>query len=334
MSKNIKSKTVKGEKFDAGKVVVNAIIEGLRNGEAMWVKPWVNGIAPENAVTHDAYRGVNAFVLNYICKVYKYDVARFLTFKQCKDLGGHVKKGERSHMVVWNSPYHPILKDKDGNVVKDENGKPKHDPKKTIFLMRYFNVFNVAQCEGLPAKFYEVKTFAHNTVAEAEEIVNGFKDKPEIFYEGCSAYYRLNDDTVHVPKMKFFPKVDEFYSTLFHELAHSTGAAKRCKRDMSGDFGDDSYSFEELVAEISAAILCNKCGIEKTLKNSTAYISGWLKAFTTDKNLSEKRVLSAFSKAEYAVNYILGKKRVADKGGAKVAADVKTDREGEMKKAA
>ena len=117
------------------------------------------------------------------------------------------------------------------------------------------------------------------------------------------AFYSPSEDSVTVPAMEQYDIVEEYYSTLFHETTHSTGHASRLNRDMTGHFGSDSYSKEELVAELGAAFLVQKCGMDsaKAFKNSVAYIQSWSKKFKEDKKL----IVSAASKAEKAVKFIL-----------------------------
>ena len=103
-----------------------------------------------------------------------------------------------------------------------------------------------------------------------------------------------------------YKAINEYYSTTFHELTHSTGHKNRLNRLQTGAvaaFGGEEYSKEELVAEIGSASLMNMLGIEttKTFRNSAAYIQSWLKVLKNDN----KFIVSAASKAEKAVNYIL-----------------------------
>lgn len=125
-----------------------------------------------------------------------------------------------------------------------------------------------------------------------------------------SAYYRPSTDTVVIPEIGQFAEIAEYYSTLFHELTHSTGHKTRLNRlTATAHFGNEEYSKEELVAEIGAATLVNIAGIEtsKSFNNSAAYIEGWSRALRENK----KMIVEASSKANKAVNYILGKKEEA-----------------------
>ena len=132
-------------------------------------------------------------------------------------------------------------------------------------------------------------------------------DRPAVEDKEARAYYRPAIDLVNVPAIRYFESGEEYYSTLFHELAHSTGHAKRLNREGVNEvaaFGTAIYSKEELIAEMSAAYLCASCGIEqKTLNNSAAYIGGWLRKLKDDKRL----VVFAAAAAQKAADFILAR---------------------------
>lgn len=166
-------------------------------------------------------------------------------------------------------------------------------------------MFEVSQCEGIERK-WEQKT--ENTVtenADAEAVVNRYKLKSgvEIRHGGSEAYYSPTFDHIVIPEMSQFISESEYYGTEFHEMVHSTGHESRLHRDFNGGFGSQSYSKEELVAEIGASALCTKLGIatEDSQQNSAAYVAGWLKKLRNDKTL----VMWAAGKAEKAVEYIM-----------------------------
>lgn len=313
MAKAVKKSGGKGkaERFNVARFVFDKIVEGLKNGEVMWHKPWVERQLPQNAVTKRPYHGFNAFFLNFISQTQGYKTSRYLTFNQCKALGGHVRKGEHSAMVVWADMLHPYKRDENGEIVKGEDGKSLRDMKKVFFCDRYFSVFNIDQCEGLPDRLFEVESFATEPIEEAAKIVKGYKGCPPIRegYDHCA--YVPSRDRIEMPFINQFERADEYYSALFHEMIHSTGAKKRLDRDLSGIMGTPSYAFEELVAEIGAAILCNSCGITTTIENTTAYCQSWLKRIE-EGEISDKKMLAAFNRAWKAANHILG---VKEKGG-------------------
>jgi antirestriction protein ArdC len=221
-----------------------------------------------------------------------YSDQRWLTFRQAAQLGGNVRRGERSSLVVfWKQ--HQVTDERDGEEVT-----------RTIPLLRYFNLFNVAQCDGLnlapvPANHIE-------PIEAAMAIVDGMPNPPRITHDGGDrAYYVPATDSIHLPAMSAFDGAGEFYSTAFHELTHSTGHKSRLNReslDTPAPFGSPIYSREELVAEFGAAFLSAQAGIDNTIENSAAYIDGWSRALRADKRL----VITAASQGQKAADYVLG----------------------------
>ena len=279
-------------------IITDRIVSQLEAGTAAWHKPW-NGTQfhPRNLVSNRVYRGINPFLLA-CCK---YESPYWLTFKQAKQLGGSVKKGEKSMPVVfwkWNE------------VEDAENGKPKQVP-----ILRYYNVFNLAQCE-LPEEkqppALEVETHEFSPIDACESLVREMPKAPAIKHDTVSACYRPSIDEVHMPPAERFENPAEYYSTLFHELTHATGHESRLHREgicEVAQFGSRTYSKEELIAEMGAAFLCGHCGIEDTtLDNSAAYIQGWLKKLRGDSRL----VVHAAAAAQKAADFILGRNQNPD----------------------
>ena len=175
-------------------------------------------------------------------------------------------------------------------------------------MLRYYNVFHISQVDGvepLTLPFAEVEP-----IEAADKIITEYVEREHITFEECAsneAFYSPSNDRVVVPMKEQYENINEYYSTTFHELTHSTGHKSRLARLETGaiaSFGSETYSKEELVAEIGSASLMNMLGIEtpQTFKNSTAYIQNWLQVLKNDN----KFIVSASSKAEKAVNFILG----------------------------
>ena len=262
-------------------MVTQKVIDQLEKGVIPWRRPWVNGIAV-NWMTQKPYRGINAFLL---------DPGEYATFNQITKAGGKVKKGEKSHMVVF---WKWIEKE-------DENGEIENIP-----LLRYYRVFEInTQVEGLKSK-RTIETYDHDPIDKCEEIIRGYKDAPSFSWKSGEAFYDPMKDHINVPPMKDFKIVDEYYSTMFHEMVHSTGHEKRLARDevvRTHKFGSEEYSKEELVAEMGAAMLCGVSEIDNnTIENSASYIQSWLRVLKEDKRM----VVLAAAKAQKAVDYILG----------------------------
>ncbi len=267
-------------------IVTDRILTSLANGIVPWRKPWATQ-TPKNVVSGREYRGINVLLLSAA----HYECSYWLTFNQARNLGGTVKKGERGTPVVfWKVSEKP---DDKGEIEKS-------------FLLRYFTVFNVNQCQGIQAP-PAVARPAFNPIEECEGIVTGFADRPRIDHGGSQAYYLPSQDRVQLPPREAFSSSAEYYSTLFHELTHATGAVHRLARKSVVDpisFASHSYSFEELIAECGAAFLCTQAGIASaTIDNSAAYIAHWSKLLRSEP----RWLVNAASQAAKAADLILGK---------------------------
>lgn len=263
--------------------VTDAIIDRLEKGTVPWHKPWKSRFSlPVNLASGRPYRGINAFAL----AMQPYRSRYWLTLRQAAQLGGSVRCGERGTTVIfWTW------------LEKDEDRIP---------FLRYYTVFNAEQCDGLklpePAPVPEI-----HPIDAAEKIVAEFRNGPRIERVGNQALYRPPADTILMPVRESFESSEEYYSTLFHELTHSTGHESRLARPTLVDlcpFGSTNYSKEELVAEMGAALLCGEAGIEnRTIDNSAAYIGGWLKKLQDDRRL----LIVAAAQAQKAADLILGR---------------------------
>ena len=226
--------------MDVYQIITERIVTQLEAGTVPWRKPWTANGEPQNLVSKRAYRGVNVFLLGS----QQYGSPYWLTFKQAQDLKGHVKKGEHATPVVfWR-----WLERED-----QEPGKIRKIP-----ILRYYSVFNALQCE-LPDGTVpepEKKPVPVDPIEQCDAVVQAMPQRPEIRHGGDSAFYRPSTDTVTMPPRNRFSWSAEYYSTLFHELAHATGHASRLNRPgitEQAAFGTETYSKEELVAEMTAA---------------------------------------------------------------------------------
>lgn len=282
-------------------IVTARILEQLERGVVPWRRPW-SAQLPCNLVSGKGYRGLNTFLLGSQGYASKY----WLTFNQANKLGGHIRKGEKSSLVTfWHVGQEKVVRNADGT-----------DKKQTPFLLRYYSVFNVCQTEGIAEKLGLGKSAPVVPSIEAcEAIVKGMPNAPKM-EQSNAAWYRPSNDTLGMPARALFNSSEEYYSTLFHELTHSTGHASRIGREgieQLNTFGSESYSKEELVAEMGAAMLCGVTGIApSTLQNSAAYLKTWIARLKSDSRL----LVSAASAAQKAADYILGKPQpIQDDGG-------------------
>lgn len=288
-----KTKETKREIKNVYQMVTDRIIAQLENGIIPWEKPWT-GVRDGafNRVSKKSYSLLNQFILKHN--------GEYATYKQWTELGGQVRKGEKSEIVVFWKVLDIEDETEDGDV------ETKHIP-----LLKYINVFHISQVDGVePLKQEELNQ--NDPIEEGEKILNDYWKRENIKIESSisnRAYYSPAEDLIHLPVFEQFENANEYYSTAFHESVHSTMAKNRCNRESELDgkvaaFGSEDYSKEELVAELGAACLMNVAGIEnpKTFKNSAAYIQNWLQVLRNDV----KFIVSASSRAEKAVKYILG----------------------------
>ena len=274
---------------DVYQIVTNEITKQLEKGTVPWRQPWGDAGIPRNVITNRPYKGINMLLLSSL----GYAHNLFLTYNQVnKELGGKIKKGEEGHTVVWWS-----IKDKPA-----EDGEEQTENTK-VPILRYYKVFNIDQCENL--NLDNIPPFViFEPVHSAEQIVLDMPKCPEIKFKENKAYYEPLRDFINMPKKEKFEKPEAYYSTLFHELVHSTGHHSRLSRPeliQMEEFGSSAYSKEELVAEIGSCYLQSIVGIGNEMENSAAYIQGWLDRLKNDKWL----LLTASSLAQKAVEFIL-----------------------------
>ena len=283
-----------GHRANVYQIITDQIIRQLEQGVAPWRKPW-RAELPLNLISGKPYRGLNVFLLASQGYASRY----WLTLNQANKLGGHVKKGERSTLVTfWHIGEERTVRSADGI-----------ERKQTPFLLRYYRVFNVCQTEGIADKLGLGNSSPRVlSIEQCESIVERMPNRPAI-EKSDRAWYRPSTDQVGMPARELFHSSEEYYSTLFHELTHSTGHASRIGREgieQLNAFGSESYSREELVAEMGAAMLCRFAGISPhTLENSAAYLQSWLRVLKSDSRM----VVTAASAAQKAADYILGQRR-------------------------
>lgn len=267
--------------------ITNKIIEKLENGVVAWRRPYSDANYPVNWNTGKKYRGINMLLL---------DGGEYATFKQISKAHGKIKKGEKAHTVVfWK-----MLEVED-----EETGKEKKIP-----MLRTYKVFEInTQVDGLESK-REIVNNENEPIEDAKSIVNQYfeKERKLKFSEkqGVPCYVPAKDQLC-MPNISDFISSEEYYSTFFHEMVHSTGHKERLNREgVTGkiSFGSSDYSKEELIAEIGASMLSAEAQIDTvTIDNSTSYINSWLNVLRKDKTF----IVQAAQKAQKSVDYVLDK---------------------------
>lgn len=280
-------------------IINEKILSKLNAGIIPWKKPWKNQLAI-SYVTKKPYSLLNQILLG--------EGGEFITFNQVTERGGHVRKGAKSKMVVF---WKMIKKTE----TVEEDGEEKAVVR-VIPMLRYYNVFNIKDCEGIKPHLPED---AEDNEAESDEaadaVISDYLSRENIplHFGGNAAYYAPTEDAITLPRKEAFSQTAEYYSTAFHEIVHSTGHNTRLNRQILNQFGSKEYAREELVAEMGAAYSLGRLGIDtqSSLTNSTAYIQSWKKRIEEDKYL----FVSTAGKAEKACDYIFGNEDTAEEVG-------------------
>jgi antirestriction protein ArdC len=285
---SIKHSSTKQSVYD---LVTTKIISLLEKGVIPWKQPWIEAGIPQNLFSKRPYRGVNLLLLNSL----SYERNLYLTFNQVRKIGGTVRRGEHGHIVV----YYTVKKSK-------ETGEHEEEETKRKILLRHF-VFNVSQV-ALPESFVIPMVERQNDpITACERIVNECPKPLVITHLKPQAYYSPTLDYINMPPKNTFISSESYYDALFHELCHFSGHSSRLNRPGVADRTrtDESYSFEELIAQLGASFLSNHAGIlPPVIDNSAAYIAGWLNVLRNDKRM----ILRASAAAQRAADFILNRK--------------------------
>ncbi len=257
---------------DVYEIITEKIINLLEQGVVPWRKPWTSAGVPRNLVSKKPYRGVNVFLLS----ASKYVSPFWLTFRHANELGGHVRKAEESTIVIFRK-----VEDSNGKAEELDTEESKEKTRRR-FLLRYYRVFNLEQCELPQAvldKLPKIETHQHDPIEAVEKIIAGMPNPPEIVRGGTKAFYSPITDRITLPPRELFINAEEEAATETHELVHSSGSHKRLAREglcEAAPFASPVYSFEEMVAEMGAAYLCAEAGISPAvIDNQASYIAGW-----------------------------------------------------------
>jgi len=269
------------------------IIEQIEAGTPPWRQPWANvgGGIPCNAISQRAYRGINVWLLMATAQRKGYDSPRWATFRQWKQLGGHVNRGEKATKIIY------------WNIVTETATDPRtgeQEEQQRVFCRQY-SVFNLCQCDGTALeRFRDPRSFTDYEPAERLLTATG----ANIRHGGNQAFYRHVADFIQLPEKHRFEGEAHYYSAALHELAHWSGHEGRLNRLSSlSRFGDESYAMEELVAEMASSFLCAALGFENKAaeQQSAAYMAGWLRALQSDRTA----IFTASRLAATASDYLL-----------------------------
>ena len=285
--------------MDLFQMITDRIVAELEQGNIPWQKPWSGTQGAISHTTGKRYSLLNQMLLG--CRS-----GEFITFKEAQREGGHIRKGEKASMIVFWKFLESAKRDENGGVIVGADGKPEME---SVPFLRYYNVFHIDQCDGIKPRFVENETPGERLSPDeaAERMVEDYVRRSGVkltIQHSDRAFYTPAADSITVPELSQFSSLAEYYSTLFHELTHSTGHASRLNRlSMEASFGSEAYSKEELIAELGAAFLVNHAGLETngSFHNSAGYVQSWLRQLKDDKRL----IVTAAGKADKAVAMIL-----------------------------
>ncbi len=286
--------------------ITSYIIKSLKKGVGPWICPYERIKGPHrNAFYNRPYRGINILLLNMACWERGFRTPLWVTFKEARRLGGHVKRGAIGTKIIFWKFLEVEEKDPLGQpVIDEETGKPK--VKKVPFARTYY-VFNVEQCEGLP-NFFRGNQEKNNDPWETAELLKKLYGLPKVRQGYIPAYYPL-PDVIEMPPKGAFKSPDDFWATFLHELTHWTGHESRLNRKFNGPYGSQSYAMEELIAEMGAAFIGAHTGLPIKELQHPEYISGWLKVL--EKN--SKAIFTAARLAQEACDWLLARVGMAEK---------------------
>ena len=294
-----------GRDNDLYQQVTNKIIALIENGVAPWRRTWSTYGLARNYVTRHIYTGINLILMNNT----PHPIPYFMTWKQVKDMGGKVRKDTKAEMAIYFNMYYKDCYDHTLDKEEAYKRRTAGEEIQVLKFIRYYNVFNIADIEGIKFEIPEIESRPNEKIVWCENIIENMPNSPELkSIDGNRAFYSPALDFVNMPDIKQFETPEDYYATFFHELTHATGHASRLAREEVMDpvtFGSKAYSREELVAEMGASFLCSTVQIDydSITEKSVAYLAGWLQVLREDS----KFIFKAATEAQKAVDYILNR---------------------------
>lgn len=290
------AKRKKTPRADVCQLVTDKIVQALEGNIPPWRRPWQANTYAGLPLRHNGepYRGINILLLWSATQDYGFSSGYWMTYKQAVELGGQVRKGEKSEPVFYYGTA-PI-----------KDAEAKEDEEEFYRFLKSYRVFNADQIDGLPDRFYgagEADVSEISSFERIEELELFISSLPSVVvHGGGQAYYRPSSDQIHMPEFETFESAESYYLTLLHEHVHWTGHDSRLDRDLLGTaFSTPNRAREELIAELGSAFLGWMFGFApQHIDNHSAYIAHWLEALKNDKRL----IFAAAAKAQQAVDYL------------------------------
>ena len=280
-------------KADLYEQVTQSIIQAIEDGAGDYVMPWHSLTAPVNAFTGKRYRGINVLLLWATAARAGYLSEQWATYRQWQEAGGQVRKGERSSLVVFWKFF-------DNRQEESQDDQEDAQNRHARCMARAYHVFNAAQVDGIPPSHALPDGLPESErIAHAEAFFSALPGK--VIFGSEQAYYSKTEDAIHMPDFSRFKSSPQFYSVLSHERSHWCGAPTRLNRNLTGRFGDANYAMEELIAELTSALVCASLQLPlEPRKDHAPYLANWLQVLRGDK----RAIFTAASKAQEAANYL------------------------------
>lgn len=285
---------------DKFQLVTDKLISLISQGVKPWAKPW-HSTPYQNLLTGHQYTGINPILCTIDMILYNYQYPYFVTFNQAKEFNWKIKKGSKSTWIRWGGVNAKESTDEAGEVTTE-----------FYCAFKWFNLFNL---DCLDDSQSEIKIGDRilelgqsnadgNTEGRLERVENFIKQhNPTTQFGGDQPLYYPVSDIIRLPHYQDFHSAIGYYATYLHELIHWSGHSSRCDRPLKSQFGSQAYAFEELIAEIGSAMLCNQLGIDSELENHASYLDSWLSILTDDK----QAFFNASQLATKAVKFLLDK---------------------------
>jgi len=292
--------------------ITAAIVERLEAGTRPWVQPWTGAsVSRPLRACGTPYQGINVLWLWMAAEAAGHSSPFWMTYRQSQVLGGQVRKGERGTVAIFYRAYQAKVAD-EGEEAEDH---------RTRRVLKSFIVFNACQIDGLPGRFFPQPRPLPPPTERDSALDRFFAAVPaRIRHWGAEAFYSPVVDQVTMPEPGLFRDLDHYRATLAHELSHWTGHENRLARQMGGRFGSEAYAMEELVAELSSAMLGAELGLPVDhLDHHACYLASWLKVLKADS----RAILTVAAKAEEAASLLLrlGQREVSGASGGDVVAE-------------
>ncbi len=296
MARTTKRNAVRADIPSPAQIITDAIIARLEAGTRPWKKSWA-GIAPSRPLRAcgTPYKGGNIFWLWLVADMMGFASPYWMTYRQSSELGGQVRRGEKSTIAIFYKSY--------GKTTTDATGVERDEKR---MVLRSYPVFNCSQIDGLPERYYPApltKPNGDSNEAHVAEVMKFFEAVPaDTRHGGDAAYYSRATDHIQLPPVDAFIDFNTYSATRTHELAHWSGNAKRLDREFGKRFGDDAYAVEELTAELTSAIIGSELALPVDhLDDHASYLAHWLRVLKADN----RAILTVASKADQAATYLM-----------------------------